>query len=418
MLEMINRHLFSTHLLHVSQPTMVARYNRALEALCGKTVNLTELHIDASGYSPEVAQILGEDYLDQGGTNKRFIILSVDQIHLQLMDPSFTSNGDVIKSFIKDNIDALTTLTAMDAVYGELVNNLYVVTDVDDILNLRKVSVDIDTPKKLLTKGEKLLKMSQSTVQDNDHWQSDDYLNEMTELAKELGDVRVNAMMPTHTDYELRNLFTSHFGGLYVFRETPKTGILGKPAVIHLDEVPATDIPVNWIDGHDPSAVFKFLQTEGFISKLADNQMSARLEQFELKQRHILMEHLSLSSDLKFDEVSDYDLRSAILENHDSLPEHFHQLNDMIHSVANGFYDDAQEIGPYNYKISSGKKARAHKALVNHLVVRYTPMSLLRKFVFNYDLFKQEFTSWPKEHREYVVKYITDCSAYITEMRS
>ena len=77
MQRLIESGLMYSNLFHVDSPVLVDRYNRALEHLTGATTQLSEFHVDVSGYSPEVGSELGDhQYLNHGGVNRQFILLS------------------------------------------------------------------------------------------------------------------------------------------------------------------------------------------------------------------------------------------------------------------------------------------------------------------------------------------------------
>ena len=60
MMRLVKRGLMFGNLFEVSSSALVGRYNRALEHLTGKTTELTEFHIDISGFSPEIGDELGD----------------------------------------------------------------------------------------------------------------------------------------------------------------------------------------------------------------------------------------------------------------------------------------------------------------------------------------------------------------------
>ncbi|WP_338128000.1 DUF6638 family protein, partial [Lentibacter algarum] len=80
MKRLISAGLMFGNLIEVSSPALVERYNRALKHLTGKTTQLTDFHIDISGYSPEIGDELGDPiYLNPNGANRQFILLTTSQ---------------------------------------------------------------------------------------------------------------------------------------------------------------------------------------------------------------------------------------------------------------------------------------------------------------------------------------------------
>ena len=69
---LIKHGLMFGNLFHVDSPALVDRYNRALEHLTNKRTQLTDFHVDISGYSPEVGDELGDHlYLNHAGVNRQ-----------------------------------------------------------------------------------------------------------------------------------------------------------------------------------------------------------------------------------------------------------------------------------------------------------------------------------------------------------
>ena len=95
MKRLIQRGLMFGNLVPVVSPILVERYNRALKRLTGKQTELTDFHIDISGYSPEIGNELGDDlYLNHAGVNRQFILLTTDQKRAPLLNTKFsTSRG-------------------------------------------------------------------------------------------------------------------------------------------------------------------------------------------------------------------------------------------------------------------------------------------------------------------------------------
>ena len=60
MMRLVKHGLMFGNLYEVSAPSMVPRYNRALEHLTGKRTALEAFHVDISGFSPEIGDELDD----------------------------------------------------------------------------------------------------------------------------------------------------------------------------------------------------------------------------------------------------------------------------------------------------------------------------------------------------------------------
>ena len=74
---LLQAELIYGRLLPIREPHLIARYNKALVAFGLPETKLAEFDIDITGFSPQVAEELGDpDYLDPLKVNRRFIILT------------------------------------------------------------------------------------------------------------------------------------------------------------------------------------------------------------------------------------------------------------------------------------------------------------------------------------------------------
>ncbi|MGO4837727.1 DUF6638 family protein, partial [Rhizobiaceae sp. 2RAB30] len=64
-------------LLRIEEPHLIERYNKALRAFGLQATKLEAFDIDRTGFSPQIAEELGDyNYLDPDEVNRRFIILT------------------------------------------------------------------------------------------------------------------------------------------------------------------------------------------------------------------------------------------------------------------------------------------------------------------------------------------------------
>ena len=217
---LIEAGLMFGNLIEVSSPTMVARYNAALEKLIGKRTALTEFHIDLSGFSPEVGDELDDiRYLNPEGCNRMFILLSLDQLKAPLLNAQFSTMRSVLRNFMQDNAKELMALSVREAVMGELVHSMWRIKSPADLLELRSVTVEANTPTDRLGEAEQLSRLVEDFRAKDDLWQDDAYIDTMIKLAGRVGDIARNPVRFRKTDYSQGNFYTNYFDGLYLFRD-------------------------------------------------------------------------------------------------------------------------------------------------------------------------------------------------------
>ncbi|MCB1341934.1 MAG: hypothetical protein KDK24_12905, partial [Pseudooceanicola sp.] len=217
MRRLIEKGLMFGNLMHVGSPALIERYNRALVHLTGKRTGLDDFHVDISGYSPEIGDEFGDHlYLNENGVNRQFILLSPDQKRCPLLNAGFSTSRQILRAFIDENESRLFALTATDAVAGELVNSVFDLSSPARLFDIRKITVEADTPGGTLRHAQELAGLIDRFRTEDDAWFDDELIARMTDLAGRTGDITRNPVKLTFAAVDQRNFWTAHFGGLYV----------------------------------------------------------------------------------------------------------------------------------------------------------------------------------------------------------
>jgi len=401
------------NLFEVSTSILRERYNSALELLHGRPTALETFRIDQSGFSPEIAEELGDPlYLNPQGCNRMFILLTVEQAHLPLLDATFSCSRDIFKRFIADNRQALFGLTARDAVFGELEDSVYKITTLADITAIKRIRVKVRTPRKLVTKAHRLARRIAAFHDSDTIWNNDTRLREMIDLAEAVGDVRTHPLIPEITRYEHNDFFTTHLDGLYVFNGTRR------PTLIHCggddDTVTAhTDTTTGFrhIPITDRKALAGFLIGDGLVERIADRDdrgsteiLSEKLELIALDQAGNGVPGGAESGVEQYDPVA---LRRFIQQRVDDLPAAFHGLQTVLRCIEQDQSMARIEPGDpaffYMYRSSDHKD----RDLVNHLLARLTPLDCRQLFICNKELFYELYEGWSDAKRTLVADYLT-----------
>lgn len=403
MLRLIERGLMYGNLVEVSSPTQVERYNAALEKLTGRRTALESFHIDLSGFSPEIGDEFGDDtYINPNGCNRQFILLTLAQAACPLVGAKFSTSRAILKQFIEDNRAVLFALTARDAVMGELVNSVYRIESVTDLLTIRSIRVEANTPRGLVSDAEDLLLRINRFLKSDSAWWDEESVEEMVALAERVGDVSRHPLTPTEVTYRKGNFFTSHLGGLYVFRD------VRQPALIACDpgfDPATTDMTV--ISIQDAEAVAEFLQANRLVETVFDAR--GLDERSLLRQRldFILVDHLASSgAPGNLEKLTRDDLRSAVHRHLDALPEEFHQIAATLRAIDQGSARPPlrPEEPAYFYHLRSA--SHLDRDLVNHLLAHVTPLDVRQLFICNKDRFYLNYREWGDAKRTYVAEFL------------
>ena len=390
------------NLIEVSSPALIERYNRALKHLTGKTTKLKDFHIDLSGYSPEIGDELKDDlYLNPNGANRQFILLTTAQKDAPLLNIQFSTSRGILTQFIATNEAQLFALTARDAVAGELQNSVYAVDTPAKLFDIRQITVEADTIGGHVADAGKLAALINRFRAEPDGWRDDVLVAEMITLAKKTGDVtRVPISLPAMT-FQQQNYWTSHFGGVYIFRDVKYPAAISTLPWASLGEVPIAQVMdltlrnqiADWLERNDLAE--PIVQVRGMDA-------AAVLRQ---KMDFILVE----AADALGIEIGDArrtELRKIAYKLGTALPEEFLGLAALLRWVEGGgtWPKITSEHPAYFYTLRA--RAGKDRDLVNMLLAELAPMDVRQMFITHKELFYASYAKWSERKKTYVADFL------------
>ncbi|NOE20352.1 hypothetical protein GS634_19685 [Ruegeria atlantica] len=400
MIRLIEKGLMFGNLVHISSPALVERYNRALHHLAGKTTALTDFHVDISGYSPEVGIELDDPlYLNPNGVNRQFILLTTEQKRAPLLNVKFSTSRYILRDFIEMNEAQLFALTATDAVAGELVNSVFKLTTPRDLLNLRKIEIEADTTGGTLRKAQQLAGMVEQFKTEEDAWFDDVLIAKMIETARETGDVTRNPVRLRHTDFEQRNFWTAHFGGLYLFPD------VDHPAAICMGEKP-DDLPIKYtFDPSQRNQIAKFLDYNDLVEPIVKARgvdAAAILQQ----KMDFLTVDAAADADVNLTGLDRSDMRRLARNHADRLPQAYHGLAQLLRWASDGgpWPRITSDHPAYFYTLRAADTP--NRDLVNMLLSELAPLDPRQMFICHKELFYRTYSGWPESKKAYVADFL------------
>lgn len=402
MRRLIQKGLMFGNLIPVASPALVERYNRALKHLTGKTTQLSDFHIDISGYSPEIGDELDDHlYLNHAGVNRQFILLTTDQKRAPLLHTKFSTSRGILRQFIDQNETQLFALTAKDAVAGELVNSVYDVSSPLRLFDIRSVAVEADTTTGTVRDARELGELVDRFRSTEDGWFDDVLIAEMITLARRTGDVTRNPVKLDHMKFSQDNFWTAHFGGLYLFRGVEHPALISVSPKDRLGELPIKYV----LDFSEPNRIAKFFEFNGLVEpivKAPGIDAGAILRQ---KMDFIVVD-VAAQSGMDLTGATRRDIRRLARENAPRLPEEFKGLA--------ALYRWAEDGGPWP-RISSEHPAYFYtlratdspdRDLVNMLLAELCPMDIRQLFICHKELFYHLYGGWSEAKKTYVVDFL------------
>ena len=399
---LIEKGLMFGGLVRVDSPVLVDRYNRALASLTGKTTQLADFHIDISGFSPEIGDELGDDrYLNHEGVNRQFILLTTDQKTAPLLDATFSNSRGILRQFIEKNEAQLFALTARDAVAGELVNTVYRADQPSDLFEIRKVSIEADTTDGTVKTAKELGAMIDRFKTEPDAWFDDVLIGKMIGLAKETGDVTRNPVILPEMTFDQTNFWTSHFGGLYVFR-----GVDHPAAISAFDRSSLGALPIPYLmDFKDRAAIAKFFQLNGLVEPVAKARGVDAASILRQKMDFIVAEVAGhMGEDLTG--ASRRDLRRLGRKYARQLPAEWQGLAALVRWAEEGaaWPRISSDHPAYFYTLRAANHPDAD--LVNMLLAELSPLDIRQLFICHKQAFYKAYAGWPEAKQAYVAEFL------------
>jgi hypothetical protein len=402
MKRLIEKGLMFGNLIEVSSPQLVERYNRALKALTGKETALSDFHIDISGFSPEIGDEFGDRlYLNPHGCNRQFILLTTSQKTAPLLHIKFSTSRDILQRFIAANERQLFAVTAQDAVIGELSNSVYEMSSPLKLLDIRKVTVEADTIGGHVADANQLGGLIERFRSEPDGWRDDDLIAQMIALAKKTGDVtRVPISLPAMC-FEQPSFWTAHFGGVYVFGDTPVPAVISVLPRATLAALPKIKV----MDLGQRNAIAEWMVTNALVEPIVQARGMDAGAVLRQKMDFILVDAADALG-LDLGDARRTELRKIAQRLGDALPLAFLGLAALLRWVerAGPWPQLTSEHPAYFYTLRAA--AGPQRDLVNMLLAELAPMDVRQMFITHKELFYASYATWSEKKRRYVADFL------------
>lgn len=402
MKRLIEKGLMFGNLVPVDSPALVERYNRALKQLTGRETKLTDFYIDISGYSLEIGAELDDPlYLNPNGCNRQFILLSISQKTAPLLNAKFSSARQILRDYIELNEAELFALTARDAVAGELVNSIYDLSDPERLFDIRRIKVEADTTGNTVAEAQLLAEKIDRFKTEEDAWFDDVLIAEMIELASETGDVLKNPVALSPLNIDEQNFWTSHFGGLYIFRDMEHPAAICVGANSKFSKLPIAKV----FSLKDRNAMARFLKLNDLVEPIVRARGIDAAAILGQKMDFILVD-VAAELGLDVSKTGRRDLRQLAQKIGVNLPPEFQALAALKRWAESGgdWPKISSEHPAYFYTLRA--RPGPDQAIVNQLLSELSPLDIRQLFICHKELFYKKYRDWSDAKRGYVAEFL------------
>lgn len=397
-------------LLPISEPHLLERYNKALKAFGLTPTKRKEIEIDRTGFSPQVAEDLDDlHYLDPNEINRRFIILTPQQIDLPVVHTAFSNTSQLLYEFMSANARVINALTIKDVIYGEIEDTVAKVEDIEDLLGINQVEFKVLSAEDVTGKATELAVLIDRLKQEPDAWRNTAMLEHMVELAKVTGDIRENALVPDQVIFRHNAYWTSHFGGLYVFVDPGMTTVISDPSAPGFRR--SRPWQVSYLSLHDAERVFAFLMESGRIElpRASWVESSNYLEHRAEMIVRTLIHQAEPKRDLgQADRVW---LQTWIHGHADLIARDgtFPLLNAAKREIAQLGQIKIEDVPPHHrFLLVRANPAHPDAWLTNRLISDFVPFDFVSRYVFNKQGFYRDYQGFNEVWRRHVVDTLKD----------
>ena len=415
---LLEAELIYGRLMPIAEPHLVERYNRALVGFGLKPTALSEFEIDMTGFSPQVAEELGDpDYLDPKRVNRRFIVMTPDQENLPVVHTSFSNTAGLMHEFFTANARAIGAVTIRDALYGEIEDNVAEVASLEDLLAINEVHFRVLSAEDILGKATELRGLIDRLKVEENVWRNDALIERMVELARVTGDIRQNVLVPDQLVFRHDAFWANHFGGVFVFVDGKQTTVISDPKAPGFRR--SRPWQVAYLPDNDPAMVYDFLARTGRIELPRASWVEAS---GLLKHRaQMILEGFAarLEPEAAGRLAAPVFAQSFLLRHASAITEEgsYPFLQEAQRVIAQtGTYRMEQARPEWRFLLIRALPGHADQWLTSRLIARMTPDDYLSRFVFDKEGFYASYEGYAENWRDHVVRRLTDL--YLSDKRN
>ncbi len=405
MKRLVDNELIYGQLMEIAEPHLIARYNRALAGFGLPATDLPAFSIDMTGFSPQVADALGDPlYLDPNAVNRRFIILSPAQQQLPVVHTSFSNTGTLMHEFFRENGRAIHAVTIRDVLYGEIEEDVLKVEHIEDLLSINEVKFRVLSADDMLGKSDELAGLADRLMTVPGAWRDDAMLNRMVELARQTGDIRKNALVPDKLVFRHDAFWSGHFGGVFVFVDDKTTTVISDPSAPGFRR--SRPWQVSYIALDDYQRIYTFLaltgriqmperdwiEKSGYLEHRSDMALKSLIDQYEPDADLNAVDSIWLQTWLH---------RHADLVTRDGTYPFLQAARRQIASTGEMAMEEAAARN--RFLLVRARPDHPDRWLTSQLISRLVPADFVSRFVFDKQGFYDHYETFGESFRSHVV---------------
>lgn len=207
-------------LFRVDDPLLVERHGAALAALGAPNPGRSVFHVDAAGWSPEVADELGDPfYLGGSALEGHAVILSAEQLAARLVHPGLGFGAVPFRSVTRASAREIGAITLREPLLLDFQTDAAPLVGARALADASAALVRARTPGGLVEGIAQLEEWKREFLRSDRLWLDDAFIRDMAALAERVRDLPPLPAGFAASRHPLALFFSPAFGGSYVIEE-------------------------------------------------------------------------------------------------------------------------------------------------------------------------------------------------------
>ncbi len=398
-------------LIPINNKEMLRRYNRCLASLGLKQTDRESIMIDGVGWSPEIAQDLGDKYyLSHGPANMLGIILTPEQRHRPVYVPTHSFDRDLLDAYHALNQNSIIDVTRTEGITLNFENHVTEYRTPLDVLDLRDITVCSGVGGLREARHEQM-KLVESFSKEG--WFDRKVRIGLAVSGKQYGDLRSRQIeLPDLVFAEFGHFHIDTCGGVFVLRDVHKEDLL----ILESGKAQELDLPdgVDAINLSDVNAWIERLVKAKLIevnfSWYRDN-----LEQLEAKARVLTaFSIMEADADADFISMTPEQQKGKLreLSRAGKLPDVYHEFEHLAQAIRQNrgkIKEPSHDSALWRFLVRPAVHVQdSDKALLWMLLCRLEPRNILSFYIHDKNGFFEVYKSWSVPLQTWATQYLKD----------
>lgn len=218
--ELTSAGLFGLGLVEIGNPAMARRYNECLEHLGLPKTRKRKFKIDRMGWSPEIAEELGDEYyLSHGPANPYAIIVMPEQRHAPIYYPYHSFDWNLLDSWFDTNWPQVVEITKRTGICLDLDQSVDVFRGPEDLLLVTDIVTRASTPSDLMDAARRQRMLVRGVLDEPDGYFDGELITGLLESRAAHGDLRGLRLIINDGHFaDVADFYSRAFGGVFVLR--------------------------------------------------------------------------------------------------------------------------------------------------------------------------------------------------------